>query len=142
MAFNSLNTWTGVGRITADPELKTTSSGVSVTGFTLAVDRAYAKEGNRQTDFIPCTAFRGTADFICKYAHKGDVVGVVGALQSRKYEDKEGKSRTTYEVIVNEVSICNGKKGDGNGSASAAAQLQKDGSANIDVVADDDDLPF
>ena len=135
MAFNSLNTWTGVGRITADPELKTTSSGVSVTGFTLAVDRAYAKDGNRQTDYIPCTAFRGTADFICKYAHKGDVVGVVGALQSRKYEDKEGKTRTAYEVMVNEVSICNGRKAD---SAPAA----ETGPETAMAAAEDEDLPF
>ena len=136
MAFNSMNNWTGVGRLTHDPELKTTSSGVSVIGFTLAIDRSYAdKEGNRQTDFIPCTAFRGTADFICKYAHKGDVVGVTGALQSRKYEDKEGKSRTAYEVVVNEVSICNGRKAE---SASATDT----GSETEMAAAEDEDLPF
>ena len=135
MAFNSLNTWTGVGRITADPELKTTSSGVSVTGFTLAVDRAYAKDGNRQTDFIPCTAFRGTADFITKYAHKGDVVGVVGALQSRKYEDKEGKTRTVYEVVVNEVSICNGRKQDESETRPAPVDTS-------DIAENDEGLPF
>ena len=135
MAFNSLNTWTGVGRITADPELKTTTSGVSVTGFTLAVDRAYAKDGNRQTDFIPCTAFRGTADFITKYAHKGDVVGVVGALQSRKYEDKEGKTRTAYEVVVNEVSICNGRKQDESENRPAPVEV-------ADIAENDEGLPF
>lgn len=139
MAFNALNTWTGVGRITADPELKTTSGGVSVIGFTLAVDRSYAKDGNRQTDFIPCTAFRATADFIAKWAHKGDVVGVTGALQSRKYDDKDGNKRTAYEVLINEVSICNGRKAEGNAPTPAA---ERGSETNIDVASDDDDLPF
>lgn len=138
MAFNSLNNITVVGRITADPELKQVGSGVSVCSFTLAVDRSYTKKGEeRETDFIPCTAWRGNADFVAKFARKGDVVGVTGELHSRKYDDKDGNKRTAYDVVANEISIFNGKKGE-NGGGSSYAEPEP---ANIDV-ASDDDLPF
>ena len=138
MAFNSLNNITVVGRITADPELKQVGSGVSVCSFTLAVDRSYAKKGEeRETDFIPCTVWRGNADFVAKFAHKGDVVGVTGELHSRKYDDKDGNKRTAYDVIANEISIFNGKKGESGGGSSYSEQTPE----NIDV-ASDDDLPF
>lgn len=138
MAFNSLNNITVVGRITADPELKQVGSGVSVCSFTLAVDRSYAKKGEeRETDFIPVTAWRGNADFVAKFAHKGDVVGVTGELHSRKYDDKDGNKRTAYDVVANEISIFNGKKGENGGGSSYSEPAP----ANIDV-ASDDDLPF
>ena len=141
MAFNSINQVVEVGRITADPELKKTSSGTAYTGFTLAVDRAYAKKGEeRETDFIQCVAWRGNAEFLAKFAHKGDVVGVQGELHSRKYEDKDGNKRTAYEVVADEISIFNGRKGDN--TASAPAPQQNTAPASIDVAADDDDLPF
>lgn len=140
MAFNSLNQVVEVGRITAEPELKNTSSGVANVNFTLAVERAYAKKGEeRETDFIQCVAWRGNAEFLAKFAHKGDVVGVQGELHSRKYEDKDGKKRTAYEVVADEISIFNGRKGD---SAHAPAPQASTAPASIDVAADDDDLPF
>lgn len=141
MAFNSLNQIIVAGRLTADPELKNTNSGTAYAGFTLAVDRSYAKKGEeRETDFIPCTAWRGNAEFLAKFAHKGDVVGVQGELHSRKYEDKDGNKRTAYEVVADEISIFNGRKDDN--TASAPAPQASTAPASIDVAADDDDLPF
>ena len=145
MAFNTLNQIIVAGRITADPELKNTSSGTAYAGFSLAVDRSYAKKGEeRETDFIPCTAWRGNAEFLAKFAHKGDVVGVKGELHSRKYEDKDGNKRTAYEVVADEISIFNGRKGDNDAPASVQtpAPTGNTAPANIDVAADDDDLPF
>lgn len=142
MAFNSLNQVVEVGRITAEPELKNTSIGVANVNFTLAVERAYAKKGEeRETDFIQCVAWRGNAEFLAKFAHKGDVVGVQGELHSRKYEDKDGNKRTAYEVVADEISIFNGRKGD-SAAAPAPAPQQNTAPASIDIAADDDDLPF
>lgn len=141
MAFNSLNQVVEVGRITAEPELKNTSIGVANVNFTLAVERAYAKKGEeRETDFIQCVAWRGNAEFLAKFAHKGDVVGVQGELHSRKYEDKDGNKRTAYEVVADEISIFNGRKSDN--TAPAPAPQQNTAPASIDIAADDDDLPF
>lgn len=141
MAFNSINNITILGRLTAEPEVKTTQSGNNVLSFSVAVDRSYQKKDEeRQTDFIPCVAWRGTADFIAKWAHKGDVIGVTGELQSRNYEDKNGNKRVAYEVIVGDVSICGSKK-DGL-SATVTNPTPTQHGAGIDVVANDDDLPF
>ena len=93
-----------MGRFTKDPELKATASGVSVVTFTLAVDRAYTPAGQeRIADFIPCVAWRQTAEFVSKHFHKGRMIAVEGSLQSRNYEDKEGNKRTVYEVIADRV---------------------------------------
>lgn len=138
MAFNSINNITILGRLTAEPEVKTTQSGNNVLSFSVAVDRSYQKKDEeRQTDFIPCVAWRGTVDFIAKWAHKGDVIGVTGELQSRNYEDKNGNKRVAYEVIVGDVSICGGKK-DGAPSPTANAESKQETGINVA----DDDLPF
>ena len=80
-----------MGRLTADPELKTTQSGVSVTSFSVAVDRAYrSKDQERQTDFINCVAWRQTAEFITRYFHKGNRIALQGSLQSRSYTANDG----------------------------------------------------
>lgn len=99
-----------MGRLTAAPELKTTQSGTEVVSFTLAVNRAYIPKGQqKQTDFIPCVAWRKTAEFICKYFSKGDMLALEGKLQSRKYEDKQGNQRTAYEVALDHAYFCGGK---------------------------------
>ena len=91
-----------LGRLTADPELRTTPNGVSVCSFSVAVQRSYSSGGERQTDFINCVAWRQTAEFINRYFHKGNMIGLNGSLQSRSYQDKEtGKNRTAYEVVIN-----------------------------------------
>lgn len=92
------------GRLTATPELKKTTTDVSVASFSLAVQRNY-KNGNGEydTDFINCVAWRNQAEFICKYFDKGQLVTVVGSLTSRRYEDANGNKRTAIEVVADEV---------------------------------------
>lgn len=92
------------GRLCADPEYKTTASGVSLCNFRLAVERDYrGGDGEKVTDFINCTAWRGTADFVAKYFGRGQMMLIVGALTSRNYEDKNGQKRTAYEVQADHV---------------------------------------
>ena len=109
----SLNSVTLMGRITKDPELKQTASGISVVSFSLAVDRSYAKEGEKKTDFINCTAWRSTAEFISKYVAKGQLIAVDGRLQTNNYEDAEGNKHYQTEVVIDEVYFC-GRSGERN----------------------------
>lgn len=93
-----------MGRLTRDPELRQTQNGVSVTTFTLAVDRNYqADKNNRQADFINIVAWRHTAEFAEKYFTKGQLVAVEGSIQTRSYQDKGGNSRTAFEVVADQV---------------------------------------
>ena len=143
-----LNTVILMGRLTADPELRTTGSGLSVTSFNVAIDRRYSKQGEeKQTDFIPVVAWRQQADFITKYFHKGSMIAIEGSLQSRNYEDKNGNKRTAYEVIVDRASFCGSKAETGTGSygGNTAANTASYSNASADdfsTVVDDDDLPF
>lgn len=95
------------GRLAADPELKTTQSGVSVTSVTLAVDR-YSKE-ERKTDWVDVVAWRGTAEFICKYFSKGQMMSVTGSIQTRRWEDKQGNKRKAVEVLAHNVEFVGSK---------------------------------
>lgn len=97
------------GRLTRDPELKTTQSGTSVVSFSVAVDRNYKSGNEYQTDFINVVAWRQTAEFVSRYFHKGSMVAVQGSLQERKYNDKNNNTRTIYEVVADQVSFCGGK---------------------------------
>lgn len=103
-----LNTISLMGRVASAPELRTTQSGVSVTTWTLAVDRDFQSGGtNRECDFISCVAWKKTAEFVAKYwPDKGQMMGLVGRLQSRKWEDKTGAKRVSWEVIVESVYFC------------------------------------
>lgn len=115
-----LNSVTLMGRLVADPELKTTQNGTSVASFRLAVERNYAPQGQeRQADFIPCVAWRQTAEFIGKYFTKGRMIAVEGSLQSRNYEDKQGQKRTAIEVIVERVHFTGERVPASAGQASA-----------------------
>ena len=98
-----------MGRLTADPELKKTASDLSVTSFTLAVDRNYGKGADRQTDFIHCVAWRQTAEFISRYFSKGKLMAVEGSLQVRNYEDKNGNKRQAVEVLVSQAFFAESK---------------------------------
>ena len=111
-----------MGRLTADPELRTTTSGLSVTSFTVAVDRNYKSGDERQTDFINCVAWRATADFVTRYFRKGQMIAVQGSLQVRNYEDKNGNKRTAYDVVADNVSFCGSKSESGNNTYAAARQ--------------------
>lgn len=98
------------GRLTADPELKTTTNGTSVCSFCIAVDRRYNSGEEKQTDFINIVSWRGTAEFVSKHFKKGDLIGIEGSIQTRKYTDKNGENRTAFEVIANNVQFVGGKK--------------------------------
>ena len=101
-----------IGNLCADPELKTTQNGISVTSFSLAVGRRkVAKDQEPQTDFITVVAWRNTAEFICKYFQKGKAILIVGSLQTRTWEDQNGNKRYATEVVAEEAQFVE-KKGD------------------------------
>lgn len=142
-----------LGRLTATPEQKTTQGGVSVTSFSVAVDRTYQPKGaeQRQADFINCVAWRNTAEFICRYFQKGQRIALQGSLQSRNYTDKDGNRRTVYEVVVDNAFFAESK---GNGGAPRAMDSQipvyneappaftNAGAGDFEEIVGDDDLPF
>lgn len=100
-----------MGRLTHEPELKASQSGISVLTFSLAVERSYARQGEeRQTDFINCVAWRQTAEFIAKYFPKGAMIAVEGELQTRKYTTRDGSERAVTEVIVSSASFTGEKR--------------------------------
>lgn len=135
MAFNLVVL---TGRLTGDAELKTTPNGTSVCSFNIAVDRGYGD--NKQTDFIPIVAWRGSAEFVAKHFKKGDMIGIEGSIQTRKYTDKNGNNRTAFEVVANNVQFVGGKKQEQTKTDPLASFSQK-----VDIfqeVDDESDLPF
>lgn len=101
-----------MGRLTADPELKTTPNGISVTSFSLAVDRNYVKQGGeRKTDFINVVAWRQRAEFICRYFTKGQLIALDGSIETRQYVDKNGNNRTAFEVVVENAYFTGDRRG-------------------------------
>ena len=128
------------GRLTADPELKTTTNGTNVTTFSIAVERSYRSGEERQTDFINIVAWRKTAEFITKYFKKGNLIGIEGSIQTRRYQDKNGNNRTAFEVIANNVQFVESKREAGAEGASFSNADVND-FAEMDAV-DDSDLPF
>ncbi len=132
------------GRLTADPELKTTPSGVPVTSFSIAVNRNYRAGEEQQTDFINIVAWRQRAEFICKYFSKGSLIGIEGSIQTRRYTDKNGNNRTAFEVVVNNAQFVESKR---DNSSSAVNEPASFSNADVNDFADlgeasDDDLPF
>lgn len=125
-----------MGRLTADPELKTTSSGTSVATFTLAVERNYAQNGEKKTDFVNCVAWRGTAEFISTYFSKGRMMSVVSELQSRSYENAEGRKITVWEALVKEAYFC-GDRQDNQVKQNTAPKTDYE-----EIGEEDEDLPF
>ena len=99
-----------VGNLTKEPEQRTTSSGIAVTSFTVAVRRRYKDaDGNYQADFVNCVAWRSTAEFVAKYFTKGSRIGVVGTIQTRTYNDQNGNKRYVTEVVADEVEFAGSK---------------------------------
>lgn len=141
-----LNTVILMGRLTSDPELKTTSTGVEVCSFRVAVDRKFQKQGEeKQADFIPVTVWRQGAAFVNKYFHKGSMIAVEGSLQSRQYEDKDGNKRTAYDVVADRVSFCGSKNESGANGYTGGGNATTGGGTNPNGSMDDaadDDLPF
>lgn len=104
-----------MGRLTKHPELRQTQSGTSVCNFTLAVNRRFKNsQGERETDFLPCVAWRGTADFIAKYFRKGERMAVIGEIQTRSWEGDDGQKRFITEINVDEAHFADGKSSGNN----------------------------
>lgn len=140
-----------MGRLVSDPELKTTTSGTSVTSFRIAVDRSYVKAGaERQADFFDIVAWRNTAEFVCRNFVKGSLIAVDGTLQSRQYQAKDGTNRTVIEVVADNVSFT-GERRDASYSQNreSYSQVAQPAPSYSNGTVDDfqempldDDLPF
>lgn len=142
-----------MGRVVHDPELKSTPTGASVTTFSVAVERSRAgQDGKRPVDYIDVVAWRNTAEFVCKYFSKGSWIVVEGSLQTRTYEDKEGKKRKVFEVLADNVHFGGSKsdtsrevQGDADDSQfiqKPQAQQPQQVNAFVQVDDSDDFLPF
>ena len=114
-----LNHITIMGRLTRDPELRRTGSGIAVASFTVAVDRDFAsrESGERETDFIDCVAWRQTGEFVSKYFTKGSMIVVAGRLQIRGWTDKDGNKRRTAEVVADNVYFGESRRNSEGGNA-------------------------
>jgi single-strand DNA-binding protein len=133
-----LNRTALMGRFTHDPEMKRTPTGVPVASFSLAVERDFKDaNGEKQTDFIDCVAWRNTAEFICKYFTKGRMAVIDGRLQVRTWKDKDGKNRRTTEVVVENAYFADSKMDAANTSARVQPQFTE-----IGEEFDDDNLPY
>ncbi len=133
-----------VGRLTKDPEFRTTQSGVEVATFTLAVNRNYKnKNGEQQADFINCIVFRKQAENVNNYLNKGNLAGVDGRLQSRSYENQEGRRIFVTEVICDSVQFLESKNNNqSQQQGQAPARDNPFANANGPIDIDDEDLPF
>lgn len=154
-----LNVVVLTGRLVADPELRHTPSDIAVTSFTIAVNRRFAKPGEeRQTDFIDIVAWRNTAEFICKYFGKGQLIAIEGSIQTGSYQDKDGNKRKTFEIVARDAQFAESKKdsmsepsfnyGDSSNSSikeekPSNLNAYSSGSDNdFQTIESDDDLPF
>lgn len=140
-----LNRITIMGRLTRDPELRRTGSGIAVTNFTLAVDRDFGgQNGEKETDFIDCVAWRSTAEFVSKYFAKGRMAVVSGQLQIRKWQDKDGNNRHTAEVVTDSVYFGDSKR-DGSNSSTGSEYTSTTTAQTSDfaiMCENDEKLPF
>lgn len=126
-----------IGRLTADPELKKTQSELPYTRFCVAVDRPYSgKDGTKTTDFINITAWRKTAEFICKYFAKGKKIALNGQIQTGSYTDKDGQKHYTFDVLAERVEFVENKSND------STNESQNTNQNAFEEIPTDDDLPF
>ena len=153
-----LNVVAIMGRLVADPELRTTQSGTDVCSFRIACDRNFVRQGEqRQADFIDIVAWRNQASFVSKYFQKGSLIAIEGSLQTRQYQDKNGNNRTAVEVVANNINFAGSKNSNSGGNsdyqnassgtsyeAADSAPAADDTTATDDfaVIDDTDDLPF
>lgn len=144
-----------MGRLVADPELKTTPAGINVCTFRIACDRSFAQQGQqRQADFIDVVAWRHNADFLCKHFAKGGMVAIQGRLQTRQYQDRNGNKRTAVEVVADSLSFAGSSKKPGGQAVDEGGEVPpsdyrdpapaySQGDADdFAVIDDNDDLPF
>ncbi|MDO5014788.1 MAG: single-stranded DNA-binding protein [Clostridia bacterium] len=149
-----LNSAIIMGRLVADPELRTTQNGVSVTSFAVAVQRNFASaNGEKQTDFINVVAWRNQAEFVTKYFKKGQMIAIRGSIQTRRYEDKAtGAKRTAFEIVAGEISFCGGKSENEpktnysnpeyNQAPPASNNMDDFSNNDFATLDEDEDLPF
>ena len=133
-----LNNWQGMGRLTRDPELRTTGSGIAVASFTLAIDRDYKDEGGeRPTDFVNITCWRALASFAQKYLKKGRMVCVTGRLQQQNWQDSNGNNRVSWSILAEHIYFADSQK-------TQSADTQAPAEAEFTELGDEDDgeLPF
>ncbi len=131
-----------IGNLTRDPELTETPSGVAVCRFSIAVSRDYANaDGTRETDFFNITVWRGRAENCGKYLKKGNKVAIVGSLQNRSYEDKDGIKRNVTDVVANEVEFLTPKNAQGDVDDNAPVVTAKRERPQLEAI-DDNQLPF
>lgn len=150
MANFNLNKVILGGRLTADPELKTTQSGISVVSFTIAVNRRYTKDSGQQSesDFFNVTAWRQTAEFVSRYFRKGSSICVVGNIQNRNWTDQDGQKHYRTDIVADEVMFVDSRSDspvapDAFGQSAAPAFSSPAGSApKFEEIKTDDDLPF
>ena len=131
------------GRLTAEPEMRTTPGGISVCVYDLAVKRPKVKD---TTDFLTCVSWRQGAEYISKYGHKGDMVAVSGVLTVRSWDDKDGNKRKSYEIVADTVEIVGGKKTETQPSVVTLPVVKEGFSQNEQVfetvLFGDEDIPF
>lgn len=139
MSTLNLNKVVLAGRLTADPELKQTPSGVSVCSFSLAINRRRSAEGQQQTDFINCVAWRQTAEFISKYFKKGSALCITASIQTRSWTDSNNQKRYATDVVVDEAMFVDGKN---NSQGTEAPSFNEAEAPNYTEAGPDDDLPF
>ena len=149
-----MNSWQGMGRLTKDPEVKIVGNDMKVCTFTVAINRKFVKDGERQADFINCVAWRKTADFIETYFRKGNMIALEGSIQTRLWEDNDGKKRYATEILVDQVHFCGSKENVGNGNNNTSEKSSNDSKSSNKTSNrktetqppcdsdDDDDLPF
>lgn len=130
-----------IGRLTADPELRRTQSGLATTRFSIAVDRRFAKQGEeRQTDFINIVAWRQTAEFICKYFTKGQRIALTGSIQTGSYTANGGTKRYTFDVVADSVEFTEKKQQNGNYGNNSNININP--ADDFAAIPADEDLPF
>lgn len=155
MANFNLNKVILGGRLTADPELRTTPNGVSVTTFTVAVTRSYRSSADQQaqSDFISVVAWRQTAEFVSKYFRKGSSICVLGSIQTRSWKDQNGQNRYATEVVADEVNFVDSKSESASRQSSAPTYTPESygtpsytsgatATPKFEEMSNDDDLPF
>lgn len=127
------------GRLTVDPEQKQTQSGVAVASFSIAVNRKYGKDEQKQTDFFNVTAWRNTAEFIGKFFKKGSSICVVGSIQNRSWTDQQGQKRYATDIVADEAYFVDSRSDGGAAQTDVPSQPEQ---PHFETIKDDEDLPF
>ena len=133
-----MNKWDGIGRLTRDPEMRYSQSGVAVTSFTIAIDRKFKNaQGEKETDFIQVKCFKQLAELVANYLSKGKLAGVSGRLQTGSYTDKDGVRKFTSDIIADEVEFLSPKDSNSSEGTSASGKGTFGREVNLD-----EDIPF